>query len=50
MQQYKLTYVNQTLRFYQCMRIVAYMTNIYKNVKTIVERLPKTIVKELIND
>ncbi|MDS3837840.1 hypothetical protein [Staphylococcus hominis] len=50
MTQFKLSYINQTLYFYKFLLLRKNVSVIYGYVKSVVERLPKSIIKELTND
>lgn len=50
MTQFKLSYINQTLYFYKSLLFSRNVSVIYGYVKSVVERLPKSIIKELAND
>lgn len=50
MSQFKLSYINQTLYFYKILLLRKNVSDVYGYVKSVVERLPKSIVKELAND
>ncbi|KDP52757.1 hypothetical protein CO98_0177 [Staphylococcus aureus subsp. aureus CO-98] len=50
MTQFKLSYINQTLYFYKFLLLRKNVRDVYGYVKSVVERLPKSIIKELAND